>query len=319
MSKIICGVDVASRSLQARIGPEGPAGRFANTAKGIAELAVFCRQHQVELVAMEATGGYEKQPFALLWAQGVAVAILNPRAVRHFAEGMGWLEKTDHIDAGMIAWFAQVKRVAAMAPLSTEQQRLKALVTRLRQLTAMRTAQRNQQRLVEDPLVLKSFKRVLAVLAAQMRQLELAIAELIAADPLWHKLDQTFRSIKGVADRTVANLVAEMPEIGTVSNKAISKLAGLAPMARDSGQHQGKRVVRGGRREIRNLLFVVSMIVRQFNPDFAAFHQRLTAAGKPKKVIRIAVAHKLLVRLNAKARQVRGELAGAKVLPCEVG
>jgi transposase len=319
VSKIICGVDVASRFLQARVGPEGPASRFANTAKGIAELAAFCRQHQVELVAMEATGGYEKQPFALLWAHGVAAAILNPRAVRRFAEGMGLLEKTDQIDAGMIAWFAQVKRVAPMAPLSAEQQRLKALVVRLRQLTAMRTAQRNQQLLVDDPMVLKSFKRILTVLASQMRQLEAAIAELIAADPLWQKLDQTFRSIKGVADRTVAHLMAEMPEIGTLSNKQISKLAGLAPMARDSGKHQGKRVVRGGRRSIRNILFVVAMIVRRFNPDFAAFHQRLTAAGKPKKVVRIAVAHKILVRLNAKARQVRSELGGAMVLPAQVG
>lgn len=308
MSKIICGVDVASRSLQARIGPEGPAGRFSNTTKGIAELAAFCRQHGVELVAMEATGGYERRPFALLWAQGLPVAILNPRAVRRFAEGMGLLEKTDAIDAGMIAWFAQVKHVVAVAPLSAEQQHLKALVVRLRQLTALRAAQRNQQRLVEDPMVLKSFRRVLAVLARQMLQLETAIAELIAADPVWQKLDQTFRSIKGVADRTVAHLVAEMPEIGTISNKAISKLAGLAPMARDSGQYQGKRKVRGGRPNIRNVLFVVSLVVRQFNPDFAAFHQRLTAAGKPKKVIRIAVAHKLLVRLNAKARQVRAEL-----------
>jgi transposase len=313
VSKIICGVDVASRSLQARIGHQGPSARFANTPKGIAELVLFCRQHQVDLVAMEATGGYEKQPFALLWAQGVAVAILNPRAVRHFAEGMGLLEKTDRIDAGIIAWFAQVKRVAAMAPLSAEQQRLKALVVRLRQLTAMRTAQRNQQRLVDDPVVLKSFKRVLAVLASQMRQLEDSIAELIGADPLWSKLDQTFRSIKGVADRTVAHLVAEMPEIGTISNKAISKLAGLAPLARDSGQQEGKRKVRGGRRDLRNLLFVVAMIVRQFNPDFAAFHQRLLAAGKPKKVIRIAVAHKLLVRLNAKAREVRAELGDLRM------
>ena len=268
---------------------------------------------------MEATGGYERQPFALLWAHGVAAAILNPRAVRRFAEGMGLLEKTDQIDAGMIAWFAQVKGVAPMAPLSAEQQRLKALVVRLRQLTAMRTTQRNQQLLVDDPMVLKSFKRILTVLASQMRQLEAAIAELIAADPLWQKLDQTFRSIKGVADRTVAHLMAEMPEIGTLSNKAISKLAGLAPLARDSGNHQGKRVVRGGRRSIRNILFVVAMIVRRFNPDFAAFHQRLTAAGKPKKVIRIAVAHKLLVRLNAKARQVRSELGGAMVLPAQVG
>lgn len=121
MSRIICGVDVASRSLQVRIGPEGPAARFANTAEGIAELAGFCQQDRVELVAMEATGGYEKQPFALLWAQGLPVAILNPRAVRCLAEGMGLLEKTDDIDAGLIAWFAQVKHVGAVAPLSAEQ------------------------------------------------------------------------------------------------------------------------------------------------------------------------------------------------------
>jgi transposase len=318
VTKIICGVDVSCRSLQARVGPEGPARRFSNTAEGIAELADFCRQHQVQLVAMEATGGYEKRPYALLWEQGLGVAILNPRSVRHFAEGMGLLEKTDHIDAGMIAWFAQVKRVVAMAPLSAEQQQLKALVVRLRQLTEMRVAQRNQRLLVEDPMVLKSFTRVLAVLTSQIRGLEKAITDLIAADPLWQKLDQTFRSIKGVADRTVAQLIAEMPEIGTISHKAISKLAGLAPLARDSGQYAGKRVVRGGRSGIRRTLFVVAMIVRRFHPDFAAFHQRLTAAGKPKKAIRIAVAHKLLVRLNAKARQVRRELGGTMVLPAEI-
>jgi transposase len=318
VTKIICGVDIASRSLQARIGPEGPACRFSNTAEGIAELASFCRQHQVELVAMEATGGYEKQPFALLWAHGLAVAILNPRAVRRFAEGMGALEKTDHIDAGMIAWFAQVKRVAPSAPLSAEQERLKALVNRLRQLTQMQTAQRNQRLLVTDAMVLESFSRILAVLKSQMGELETAIAQLIAADPLWQKLDQTFRSIKGVADRTVAHLMAEMPEMGSLSNKAISKLAGLAPLARDSGQHEGKRCVRGGRHSIRGILYVVSVVVRRYNPDFAAFHQRLTAAGKPKKVIRIALAHKLLVRLNAKARQVRTQHQQAvMILPAQ--
>jgi transposase len=314
VTKIMCGVDVSSRSLQARIGPEGPARLFSNSDEGIAELAAFCRQHQVELVAMEATGGYEKQSFALLWAHGLAVAILNPRSVRHFAEGMSLLEKTDRIDAGMIAWFAQVKHVVATAPLSAKQQRLKALVIRLRQLTDMRAAQRNQRLLVNDSTVLKSFAKMLAVLASQIRGLETAIAGLIAADPLWQKLDQTFRSIKGVADRTVAHLMAEMPEIGTLSNKAISKLAGLAPLARDSGKREGKRMVRGGRSSIRSILFVVSMTVRRYNPDFATFHQRLTAAGKPKKVIRIAVAHKLLVRLNAKARQVRAELGDLALL-----
>ena len=126
MSKIICGVDVASDFLQVRIGREGAEGCFSNTEDGIAELAAFCRQHQAELVAMEASGGYEKLSFALLWAKGLAVAILNPRAVCHFAEGMGLLEKTDRIDASVIAWFAEVKHVAPMQPYSAEQQRLKA-------------------------------------------------------------------------------------------------------------------------------------------------------------------------------------------------
>jgi transposase len=317
VTKIICGVDISSSSLQARIGVDGPSGCFSNSAEGIAELAGFCRQHRVELVAMEATGGYERQPLAYLWAQELPVAIVNPRSVRRFAEAMGVLEKTDRIDAGMIAWFAQVKHVSPLAPVSAEQERLKALVIHLRQLTNMRTMQRNQHLLVQDAVVLESFSRILAVLKAEIRELETAIAKLIAADPLWQKLDQTFRSIKGVADRTVAHLMAEMPEIGTLSNKAISKLAGLAPLARDSGKHHGKRVVRGGRRSIRGILFVVSTVVRRYDPDFAAFHQRLTAAGKPKKVICIALAHKLLVRLNAKARQVRTQQETGVIVPAQ--
>jgi transposase len=309
---MICGVDVSSFSLEACIGFAGPTGSFPNTAEGSTALTAFCRQQGVELVAMEATGGYEKRSFALLWAHGLPVALLNPRAVRRFAEGMGLLEKTDRIDAGVIAWFAAVKCVRPTAPASAEQQQLKALVTRLRQLTELQAAQRNQRLLVSETAVLGSFRELLALLASQIRTLETAIAALIAADPLWQKLDQAFRSIKGVADRTVARLMAEMPEIGTASNKAVSKLAGLAPLARDSGKNQGKRAVRGGRRDVRAILFVVAGVVRRYDADFAAFHQRLSAAGKPKKVIRIALAHKLLVRLNAKARQVRNEFAAQR-------
>lgn len=150
---------------------------------------------------------------------------------------------------------------------------------------------------------------MLALLRTQIRELESEIARLIAADPLWHQLDLAFRAIKGVADRTVACLMAELPEIGTLSNKAISKLVGLAPLADDSGQHRGERHIRGGRTHIRHLLFVIATVVRRWHPDFQAFHQRLASAGKPKKVILIALAHKLLVRLNAKARDVRQLLA----------
>jgi transposase len=302
-------VDVSSQWLEARIGAQGPSECFRRTPEGIAALAGFCRAQCVELVVMEATGGYEKLAFAQLWAQGVPAAIVNPRAVRRFAEAMGVLEKTDRIDAGMVAWYADTKRITPRPPAGAAQQRLQALVTRLRQLTELKIAQLNQRRLVSEPSVLATFDELLALLARQMRALESEIAQLVAGDPLWQRLDKTFRTIKGVAGRTVARLMAEMPEIGTLSNKAVAKLAGLAPIARDSGKHTGKRPVRGGRSPIRSILFVVADLVRRHDADFAGFHQRLTAAGKPKKVIRIALARKLLVRLNAKARDARSQLA----------
>jgi len=222
---------------------------------------------------------------------------------------MGRLEKTDRIDAAMIAWYAEVKQSppACLAPPS--QQHLRALVTRLRQLTGIRTAQLNQQRLVTDRAVQASFKKLLAVLARQIRDLEQRIAALLDQDPLWRELDRAFRTVKGVADRTVARIMAEMPEIGALSHKTVSKLAGVAPLANDSGQHQGKRRVRGGRATVREILFIVASVVGRYEPDFIAFQQRLRAAGKPPKVVRIALAHKLLVRLNAKAREVRQRLA----------
>jgi transposase len=311
-------VDISSSSLEARIGRQGAAASFANTAEGIARLVAFCQVHQVGLVAMEATGGYERQAFAQLSEQDLPAAILNPRAVRQFAQSMGRLEKTDAIDAGMIAWYAEVKQSPALSLAPRSQQHLRALVTRLRQLTEIRTAQLNQQRLVTEGVVQRSFSKLLAEVARQIRELEQRIATLIDQDPLWRELNQAFRTIKGVADRTVARLMAEMPEIGTLSNKTISKLAGVAPLARDSGKYQGKRPVRGGRSAVREILFIVASVVGRYEPDFIAFQQRLRAAGKPPKVVRIALAHKLLVRLNAKARQVRQEMTAGAALTAPV-
>ena len=314
MTRIICGVDICSSWLAARIGPAGTQTSFSNHAEGIAELAAFCRAHQVELIAMEATGGYEQQAFAQLSEQDLPVAILNPRSVRQFAKSMGRLEKTDAIDAGMIAWYAEVKQSQPLRVAPRTQQHLRALVTRLRQLTEIRTAQLNQQRLIVEPVVKASFDDLLALIARQIRDLEQRIAALIQADPLWSQLNQAFRSIKGVADRTVARIMAEMPEIGTLSNKTVSKLAGLAPLANDSGKHHGHRAVRGGRATVRDILFLVGSVVARYEPDFIAFQQRLRAAGKPPKVVRIAVAHKLLVRLNAKARQVRQQSVNSQLI-----
>jgi transposase len=305
VTQIICGVDVSSTALDAHVHPAGVYQRFDNSADGIAALAAFCRDHKVDLVAMEATGGYERQALYLLAAQGLCLVLANPRQVRSFAEALGLLEKTDRIDAAVIAQFAQVRRLPHWTPDAENLRRLTAQVLRLRQLTDMRTAETNRRRLVEDEDVLASFTQVLAMINREIKALEARIADLIASDPVWTKLDQTFRTIKGVADRTVARLMADLPEIGTLSNKAISKLVGLAPIARDSGKKTGKRPVRGGRSSVRDILFMVAAVVVKFDPDLKAFHERLIKAGKPKKLARAAVAHKLLVRLNAKARDTR--------------
>jgi transposase len=312
VTAIICGVDVSGKNLDVCIGRERRhARRFGNSPDGIAKLVAFCRQHQVELVVMEATGGYERLAFALLWQAKLPTAIVNPRQVRRFAEAMGLFEKTDPIDAGVLAWFAEARHIVAHAPPSEAQARLAALVTRLHQLVEHRVAHANQRRLVQDADVLKSFTNILAAIAREIRSLEAKIVELIGEDPLWRALDAAFRSIKGVAGRTVARLLAELPEIGTLSGKAVAKLTGLAPIARDSGTLSGRRAVRGGREGVRSILFVVVEVVRRYDPDFREAHQKLRAKGKPPKVVRTALARRLLVILNAKARDVRNELAAA--------
>jgi transposase len=298
-------VDISAATLDARIGRDGAWQQFARTSDGVARLAAFCETHRVELVVMEATGGYERLPFGLLWAANIPVAIVNPRSVRQFAQALGALEKTDKIDTAMIAWYAETKCVQPMPPAADHQRRLTSLVVRMRQLIALKAGQQNQRRLVEDPDALDSFTAVLATITQQIRSLEAKVLALIAADPLWRALDDVFRQIKGVADRTIARLMAHLPEIGTLSSKAVAKLVGLAPIAHDSGKRSGRRPVRGGREAARSILYTVAEIVRRHDPDFKDFHQRLRAAGKPAAVVRIALARKLLVRLNAKARDVR--------------
>lgn len=311
MIKIICGVDVSKEWLDACVEPSGAEGRFRNDAGGITELAAFCRTQGVELAVMEASGGYERLAFLLLWELGMGCAIVNARSVRRFAEAMGSLEKTDRIDAAMIARYAQVKRVRPTPPPSAAQQRLKALVTRLSQVTGDLTIQLQRRSAAFDAETVASLDEVIALLKRQQRSLAGEVASLIDDDPLWACLDQAFRSLKGVASRTVARLLAEVPEIGILSNKAVTKLVGLAPIANDSGKRNGRRPIRGGRAGPRSILFLVARLVARHDPHFAAFHQRLQQAGKEKMVIRIALARKLLVVLNAKARDARIEFANA--------
>ena len=312
MIKIICGVDVSKARLDACIEPGAIFASFDNDAAGIAELAAFCRRHQAGLAVMEATGGYERQAFLLLWEEGIACGMTNPRSVRRYAEAMGILEKTDKIDASVIARFADAKKLQPTPAPTPAQQRLKALVARLRQVTDDLTVQKQRRAsLLDNAEMLASIGEVIALLKRQSRKLEGEIASMIDDDPLWAQLAEAWRSVKGVAGRTVARLMADLPEIGTYSNKAVAKLAGLAPLADDSGKRKGKRSIRGGRASVRSILFLVARTAAKYDRSLADFRERLLAAGKHKMAVRIALAHKLLVRLNAKARDARAQYANA--------
>ena len=307
---IICGVDVCKAWLDAWIEPGGHR-RFANSEQGVLDLVTFCREHGAELVVMEASGGIERPAFIALWQQGQPSALANARSVRKFAEAMGYLEKTDRIDAEMIARFALAKRMTPLPPPSNDQQKLTALATRLRQVTADLGAQKRRLHSTQEPVAIASLNEAIAFFQSQARQLVAQISGLINADPLWTALDRTFRSVKGVADRTVAVVLAELPEIGTLSSRKITKLAGLAPLADDSGKRQGQRSIRGGRAPVRSILFLVADVARKYDPTLAAFRDRLIAKGLSKMEVRVALARKLLVRLNAKARDTRAQLPHA--------
>jgi transposase len=307
----ICGVDISKDWLDCFVSLTGEFKRFANTPKGVEALAAFCKAAEVELVVMEASGGYEKLPFLMLWRLGQPCALANARSVRNFAVAMGALEKTDRIDAEMIARFALAKPMVPTFPPSEDQQKMAGFVRRLAQVTSDISVQKQRKAGQADGMALDQISELLNVLNRQSKALVAEIARLIDADPLWSALNAEFRTVKGVADKTVAYLLAEVPEIGTYSNRAISKLVGLAPLADDSGKRQGTRSIRGGRAAVRSVLFLVADIARKYDPSLAAFKERLLTSGKTKMVARIALARKLLVRLNAKARDVRRKRAMA--------
>lgn len=304
----ICGVDVSKTTLDVFVSSSGVQAQFGNDAEGIASLARLCAEEAVDLVAMEATGHHHRRAYLLLWQAGVKCVIVNAARVRYHALSKGRLEKTDRLDAALIASYALAERIEAGAPPDVDQLRLRALVTRLGQITRDLTVQKQRLSSCGDDETQASLKEVMALLMRQARRTEGEIASMIDDDPVWAKLAEAFSSIKGVAGRTIATLMAELPEIGLISNKAASKLVGLAPIADDSGRRRGLRHIRGGRERVRTILYVISRHAARYDDDLKAFHQRLIGAGKPKMVARVALAHKILVRLNAKARDARLEM-----------
>ena len=297
------GIDVSKAVLDVHVRPDGTARRFDNTPEGIAALLDWARPLKPTLLVLEASGGYELEVLTILTLGGLPICVANPKRVRDFAKARGQLAKTDAIDAAVLADFAETMRPPVRPLPDAEAQKLQALLTRRVQLVQMRTMEKNRLPLLTVPRVRRSVQNVIRTLTREVRQAEKDLGAAIRACPAWAAKDELLQSIPGIGPVVSRTLLAEMPELGTLTREQAAALAGVAPINRESGQHKGKRMIAGGRALVRTVLFMASQAARQGNATLRAFADRLKAKGKPPKVIRIALARKLLIIANAVLRE----------------
>jgi transposase len=293
------GVDVASNRLD--LGCHGVAKvvTVENSAVGIDELVSTVRATGAALIVVEATGGYETALVTTLAEAGLPVVLVNPRQLRAFATAVGELAKTDAIDARIIARFAHDVR-PEVRPVAGENQRFFAdLAARRRQLIELRTAELNRRQQAKRAELTHSIDAVLTLINEQIEIFEAKLAELIASDDQWRQRDQILQSVAGVAAATSHALIADLPELGQLDHKQISKLVGVAPLNRDSGKFRGRRAIFGGRSTVRAALYMAAFNAIRCNPQIREFYTRLRHAGKCYKIAITACMRKLLTVLNA--------------------
>lgn len=298
------GVDVSKQHLDACWG--NCELRLGNDEAGWKELIAKLQADSVDLVVVEATGGYERGLVCeLQLASGLSVARVNPRQARDFAKSLGHLAKTDRVDARCLRDFANVLAVHEdrnkyiTAPTDPRREELAILMTRRRQLVDMRVSE--SQRL--DTAAKRAKRSILSVIRTLDKQIELIDREVQQhIDDHFQGQRMLLDSVKGVGPVTTLTLLAALPELGSLNRRAISKLVGLAPIARDSGPRKGKRHITGGRGEVRHVLYMAALAAKTHNPVIRHFYDRLIAAGKPPKAALVACMRKLLTILNAMFR-----------------
>ena len=300
--KSFVGIDVSETCLEVCVLPQATRRRFAQDAEGWQALAQMVAEQPAPLVVIEATGGLERPAARLLSAAAIAVAVVNPRHTRQFAKGLGWLAKTDRLDALMLARYGALAQPAARPPLSEAQVRLQALVLRRRQLAQQVNAEGNRLRRATEPVIRNSLNAHLAWLKAELAALDGHIAAALAAQPEAAGRAALLASVPGVGPVATSALLALLPELGQRDGKAIAALAGLAPIAQDSGKRRGQRCIDGGRATVRRVLSMATLVASRHNPLIRPFYQRLLAAGKARKLALTAAMRKLLVILNAMLR-----------------
>jgi transposase len=296
------GIDVAKNTFQAACLPGNANASFAYDAPGIKALLDWLKTLQVELIVLEATGGYQRRLVAALADAGLPVVVANPRQVRDFARARGILSKTDRIDARLIADFAKTIRPEIRPLPSQNDQRLRDLVARRSQLVAMNTSEQNRLAQSSDKLLAKAIQRHIKTLEREIEKIEALLEKTLAACPDYKAKVDELKKYTGLGQLNATALVAAMPEIGTLNRRQIASLAGLAPFAFDSGKFSGQRRIWGGRAAARATLYMITMTLLRWDAGIRAFHQSLLAKGKKKKVALAAVMRKVLVQLNAKVR-----------------
>jgi transposase len=296
------GIDVSKTHLDCRAHVSGECVVVENSETGLDQLIAALKVLKPELIVMEASGGYERLSAAVLTQAGFAVAVVNARQVRAFAIASAVLAKTDRVDARVLAHFAASIRPAAQPLADAQREVLDELLGRRRQLMAMLVAEKNRLGQARDARVRRDIKSLIDVLQKRIRSCEGELQQLIHASPVWRAQEDLLRSFKGIGPVSARSLVIELPELGTLNRKKIAALVGLAPIAHDSGKHRGRRMIGGGRGQVRSALYMAVVAAIRTNACIRSFYQRLRAAGKPGKVALTACMRKMLTILNAMVR-----------------
>lgn len=300
-SRRFIGIDVAKEKLDLAVLGERRVSQVSNDEKGITEIIEEMKRLDVEIIVVEATGGYQRELVMRVYEAGLPVAVVNPSRVRQYARARGLIAKTDKIDAFLLAEFGQQMKPRQFEAKSESGRYVSALLVRRRQVEEMLKAERNRQRTVH-PDMRSSLERMIKTLKAEMQQLDTELEHFMAKEETWHEQEQILCSAKGVGPVTAATLLAELPELGKLDRKKIAALVGLAPMNADSGKKRGYRKTKGGRMEVRNVLYMSTLVATRYNPLIKVQYQELLKRGKVKKVALIACMRKFLTILNAMMR-----------------
>jgi transposase len=303
--KCSAGIDVGKDWLDAHILPVAESKRVANTSVGIAQLKRWLLRHKVELVAVEATGKWHRPLCRSLAASQIAVAVTDPYRVRMFAKAQGILAKTDRLDAKVLASFARVMGPPCRALAAEVFEEMQELVTARAAAVGEDVALQNQLASAVGSYLKRQLARRLKQLTGHISALEKRCLGLIKANESLARRYEILTSIPGFGDIVAMTLIANLPELGTLTDKQVGALAGLAPVADDSGKRQGVRVIWGGRTVVRTILYLAALSASKHNTDMKLFKQRLKAFGKEPNCILIAIARKLAVLANLLVAQDR--------------